>query len=102
MRIPSDKPIYTEPPKAREKTAVEGQIRAPEATSAVPAPKTGDAAVPSASLDQAVQDTDMAAREFEKTISARLDEVRQQLLAGNYAVDFERLAQRMLEDGFGS
>lgn len=100
MRIPSDKPIYTEAPKAREKTAVEGQSKTAE-TAAVPAPKS-DAAVPSASLDQTVQDTDMAAREFEKTISARLHEVREQLLAGNYAVDFERLAQRMLEDGFGS
>ncbi len=98
MRIPSDKPIYTEAPQAREKTAVEGQTKTAETAAAKPS----DAAIPSASLDQTVQDTDMAAREFEKTISARLDEVREQLLAGNYAVDFERLAQRMLEDGFGS
>jgi len=100
MRIPSDKPAYTEAPKARDKNAVEGQSQTAE-TAPVPAPKNA-AALPSASLDQTVQDTDMAAREFEKTISARLDEVREQLLAGNYAVDFERLAQRMLEDGFGS
>lgn len=98
MRIPSDKPIYTEAPKAREKAAVGKSSR----TSETAAVRPDDAAAASASLDQAVLDTDMAAREFEKTISARLDEVREQLLAGTYSVDFERLAQRMMEDGFGS
>ena len=98
MRIPSDKPIHVEAPKAREKAAVDQSTRTAETAAARPA----DAAVPSASLDQAVLDTDIAAREFEKTISARLDEVKQQLMAGNYSVDFERLAQRMMEDGFGS
>lgn len=98
MRIPSDKPIFTEAPKAREKSAVDQSTR----TSETAAVRPDDAAVPSASLDQAVLETDMAAREFEKTIAARLDEVREQLLAGNYSVDFERLAQRMMEDGFGS
>jgi flagellar biosynthesis anti-sigma factor FlgM len=97
MRVPSNKPIYTEAPKARDKAAVDQSTR----TAGAAAVRPGDA-VSSSSLNQAVLETDMAAREFEKTIGARLEQVKQELMAGNYSVDFDRLAQRMMDDGFGS
>jgi anti-sigma28 factor (negative regulator of flagellin synthesis) len=98
MRIPSNKPSFIDAPVARDK-AVESPNKPAEGAAA---PRSSEAALPSASLDRAVADTDLAAREFEQTISARLDQVKEQLRAGTYAVDYERLAQRMLEDGFGS
>lgn len=98
MRIPSDKPIFVELPQARDKNAVDPASKPAEVSAAA----LPSAALPSATLDRTVQEADMAAREFEQTISARLAEVRDQLRAGNYAVDYERLAQRMAEDGFGS
>jgi anti-sigma28 factor (negative regulator of flagellin synthesis) len=99
MRIPSNKPTFIDAPKSRDKTAVESPGKTADSATVS---RSSDAATTSASLDQTVQDTDMAAREFEKTISARLTEVKEQLRAGTYAVDFERLARRMMEDGFGS
>ena len=97
MRIPSDKSGLIDAPLAREKS-VESSKPAEGAAAARPS----EAALPSASLDQTVADADLAAREFEQTISARLEQVRDQLRSGTYPVDYERLAQRMLEDGFGS
>ena len=97
MRIPSNKPSFIDAPVARDK-AVESPNKPAEGAAA---PRSSEAAPPS-SLGRAVADADLAAREFEQTISARLDQVREQLRAGTYAVDYERLAQRMLEDGFGS
>lgn len=98
MRIPSSKPPFIETTKAPEKKAAESSARSAE-TSAAPA---SSAALPSTSLGHTVQNADVASREFEQTIAARLDEVREQLKSGNYVVDYDRLAKRIAEEGLGS
>jgi len=98
MRIPGDKPSYIDLPKAREKAPTDGASRAAGSANAA---RTDAAAAP-ASVDPAIHDADIAAREFEQTISARLDQVREQLRGGTYAIDYNRLAQRMVDEGFGS
>jgi anti-sigma28 factor (negative regulator of flagellin synthesis) len=95
MRIDSNKPTYLEPAKTREKTGTDAPNR-------IEAPRVGDAALTSESVGAVAQDADVAAREFEQSIAARLDQVREQLRSGNYAIDYDRLAQRMAEEGFGS
>jgi len=100
MRIPSDKSTLSDPLRARDKA---GSVESgPKSADAAASARPTDAAIPAATIDQAVQDTDAAARAFESGIAARLDQVKDQLLSGTYAVDYERLAQRMMEDGFGS
>lgn len=98
MRIPSDKPSYIELPRAREKSSTDGTVRSGDAPTATRA----DVAQPSASLDRTVHEADVASRELEQTIAARLDEVREQLRGGTYAIDYDRLAERMSDEGFGS
>jgi anti-sigma28 factor (negative regulator of flagellin synthesis) len=99
MRIPSDKPTFAELPRTREKTGPSAPARATEGRAAV---RPGEPALPAESVSRAVQDADIASREFEKTISARLDEVREQLRGGTYGIDYDRLASRMADEGFGS
>jgi anti-sigma28 factor (negative regulator of flagellin synthesis) len=100
MRIPNDKPVFTDPLRTRDKAAtVESPARPAQGAGVT---RAGDAAIPSASLDQALQDTDTATRAFESTIAARLAEVKDQLRSGTYGIDYERLASSLLEDGFGS
>jgi anti-sigma28 factor (negative regulator of flagellin synthesis) len=100
MRIPSDKSTFSDPLRTRDKA---GSVEsAPRSGDAAASSRPTDAAIPASTLDQTVQDTDAAARAFESGIAARLDQVKDQLRSGNYAVDYERLAQRMMEDGFGS
>jgi anti-sigma28 factor (negative regulator of flagellin synthesis) len=98
MRIPSDKPPLVEQPITRDKTATDPASR-PTGSSTT---RTSDAGLPSATLERAVQDAEIATREFEQTIAARLEQVGQQLLDGNYAIDYDRLAQRLAEEGFAS
>ncbi|SRR6266511_2823351 len=98
MRIPSNKPPIIDTPKARDKRAAGSPARAAESAP----PVRTDAAVPSPSLDRVAQDADVASREFEQTIAARLDQVREQLRGGTYQIDYDRLAQRILEEGLGS
>jgi anti-sigma28 factor (negative regulator of flagellin synthesis) len=100
MRIPSDKSPFLDAQRASDKKTVESPAKAAESTDAQRASEA--AALPSRSLDQTVQSSDAAARELESTVAARLEEVRDQLRAGTYAIDYERLARRMMEDGFGS
>jgi anti-sigma28 factor (negative regulator of flagellin synthesis) len=100
MRIPSDKPSYIELPRAREKPSTDGTARSGDAAASTPTRAEG--AQPSASLDRTVLEADVASREFEQSIAARLDQVREQLRGGTYAIDYDRLAQRMADEGFGS
>lgn len=101
MRIPSDKPSYIELPRTREKPSTDGTARSGDASAASTATRA-EGAQPSASLDRTVLEADVASREFEQSIAARLDQVREQLRGGTYAVDYDRLAQRMADEGFGS
>jgi len=98
MRIPSNKPPVIDPPKPRDKRGVESPARPGESA---PAPHAA-AAVPSPSLDRVAQDAYVASHEFEQTIAARLDQVKEQIRGGTYQVDYERLAQRLMEEGLGS
>lgn len=100
MRIPSDKPSYIELPRTREKPSTDGTARPGDAAAAQAT--RADGAQPSASLDRTVLEADVASREFEQSIAARLDQVREQLRGGTYAIDYDRLAQRMADEGFGS
>ena len=100
MRIPSDKPSYIELPRTREKPSTDGTARSGDAAAANTT--RADGAQPSASLDRTVLEADVASREFEQSIAARLDQVREQLRGGTYAIDYDRLAQRMSDEGFGS
>lgn len=98
MRIPSDKPSYIELPRPREKASTDGTVRSGDA----PTQARAESAQPSTGLDRTVLEADVASREFEQTIAARLDQVREQLRGGTYAIDYDRLAQRMSDEGFGS
>jgi anti-sigma28 factor (negative regulator of flagellin synthesis) len=96
MRIDSNKPTFVEPAVTREKSGTDAPTRA------VDTPSIGEAALTSESVGTVAQSADVAAREFEQTIAARLDQVREQLRSGTYAIDYDRLAQRLSEEGFGS
>ena len=98
MRIPSDKPSYIEIPRTRDKPSTDGAVRSGDASTQTRA----EGAQPSASLDRTVLEADVASREFEQSIAARLDQVREQLRGGTYAIDYDRLAQRMSDEGLGS
>jgi anti-sigma28 factor (negative regulator of flagellin synthesis) len=82
------------------------QIREKPGTEATARPShpvaSGDdeAVVSSATLDSGVVES--ATRELDASISARLDQVKEQLQSGNYAVDYDRLARRLADEGFGS
>lgn len=98
MRIPGSNLPEVDTSQLREKPGTE-QAKQPQE---IDAPRIEEAAVASASIDRTVVDVEAATRELHESISARLEQVREQLRSGTYAVDYDRLARRMADEGFGS